>query len=322
MHGAREDSRIHFPGHAGWPPPRPLRAHPIRHRFHLVDASPYVFRAYYSIPDTLTSPDGKPVNAVHGFVDFLLRYIREHAPTHLALAFDESLSSSFRNDFYPPYKAQRELPPEELKAQFRWCQQAGRALGAAVFSDARYEADDIVATLCRRLVRRGHDIVVVSNDKDLTQLVERRVVFRDAAKGLDFDVAGVQRQWGILPDQVPDFLGLAGDAVDNIPGVRGVGNKTAAALLAVYADLDAIYADLPGVAALPLRGAAGVAARLAEHRELAYLSRRLATVAVDAPVRADPRVLRLKPAMPAAVETLARELGLQRLAERMLAPRL
>ena len=258
----------------------------MAHTVHLIDASPYFFRAWFSVPDTMTDPEGWPVNAVYGFVSFLNRFVREEQPTHVGVAFDQSLTTSFRNDFYPEYKAQRELPPPDLERQQEAIREVAAALGMAVFVDRRYEADDLIATLHRALRRRGHRVVVVSPDKDLGQLVDEGTELFDFAKGTRFGPDEVEAKFGVRPDQIPDYQGLAGDPVDNIPGVAGVGPKTAAGLLGAFDDLEAIYEDLERVAELPLRGARSLPAKLAAQREEAFLSRRLATLARDAPARA------------------------------------
>jgi len=278
------------------------------HTIHLIDASPYVFRAYFALPD-MRDPAGRPVSAVYGFASFLVKYIAEEHPTHLGVAFDESLTTSFRNDIYPEYKAQRELPPAELEAQLAACQAVAKALGAACFVHDRYEADDLIGTLATQLTRKGHDVLVVTPDKDLAQLVDARVTMFDYSKGVRYDAAAVRAKFGVAPRQVPDFLGLAGDAVDNIPGVRGIGPKTAAVLLDAFGDLDALFRRLDDVAALPIRGAKTLGAKLAAHRDMAFLSRELATIARDAPARADLRALRLAGADPALVDPLFEELG-------------
>ncbi len=284
---------------------------------HLVDASPYVFRAWFSLPDSMTAPDGRPVNAVYGFLGFLLRYLAEEEPTHMALAFDESLTTSFRNELYPDYKAQRELPPAELERQFVDCRRVGEALGLSCFADERYEADDLVGTLCARLADEGHDVVVTTVDKDLAQLVGERVRLYDFAAGERYGPDEVVAKWGVRPEQVADYLGLMGDAVDNIPGVKGVGAKSAAALLGVYPDLDAVYADLDGVAALPVRGARSLAEKLRAQRDVAFLSRTLATVATDAPADAALADLAWRGADRAATEAVLDELGFGRVRERV-----
>ncbi len=284
---------------------------------HLVDASPYIFRAFFSIPDTMVGRSGLPVNAVYGFTQFLIRLIDEEEVTHLGLAFDKSLTTSFRNDIYPPYKAQRALPPEDLEAQQDWCQEVGEALGAAIYVDLRYEADDLIAALCHQLEPEGHDIVVVTSDKDLAQLVSERVTLFDFAKGERYDPGAVLEKFGVRPDQIADYLGLAGDSVDNIPGVKGVGKKTAVALLAELGSLDEVYRRLDEVATLPIRGAKSLQKKLEEQRETALLSRRLATVAVDAPADADLGELRLDGADPELVDPLFEELRFGRIRDRI-----
>jgi len=214
--------------------------------------------------------------------------VANERPTHLGVAFDRSLTTSFRNRIYPAYKAQRVLPPPELEAQLRACEEVAAALGAATFIDDLYEADDLIGTLCARLERGGHGAVVVTSDKDMAQLVSERVSLYDFGKGARQTAAEVEAKLGVRPDQVADLLGLAGDPVDNIPGVPGVGRKTAAALLQAFGHLDDVYARLAEVArAKAIRGGVALAERLAAHRDLAFLSKELATVARDAPVTAD-----------------------------------
>ena len=253
---------------------------------HLVDASPYIFRAYFSIPSSLRAPDGRPVNAVRGFTWFLLELLEREGVSHAAVAFDESLNTSFRNDFYPAYKAQRELPPAELEAQLRDCRAIATALGLATFASDRYEADDLIAALCRPLEQAGHQVIVVSPDKDLSQLVNERVSVLDWAKQTRSGLAEVRARFGVGPELLPDWLALVGDAVDNIPGVHGVGPKAATALLAALGPIESLFDRLDEVASLPLRGAASVRVKLEGRREQALLSKRLATVAYDAPARA------------------------------------
>ncbi len=290
---------------------------PTSHTIHLVDASPYIFRAYFALPSSMTTPDGAQVNAAYGFAGFLLRLIAEEQVSHLALAFDESLDTSFRNEIYPPYKAQRDPPPPELVAQLQWCQQISAALGACNFVDPRYEADDLIGTLSDPLLAAGHRIVVVSSDKDLGQLVGERVEMLDFAKQQRYGVAEIEAKFGVRPEQIPDYLGLAGDAVDNIPGVAGVGAKTAAALLAQMPTLEAIYERLDEVAELPIRGAKSLAKKLAAQREIAVLSKQLATIARDAPATASLTQLRYLGAQAKRVDPLFAELGFGRIRGRI-----
>ncbi len=284
----------------------------------LVDASPYIFRAYFSLPSSMRSPAGEPVAAVYGFAGFLCRLIADEAPSHLALAFDESLNTSFRNELYPAYKAQRDLPPPELEAQLAACQELAQAMGAATFVDSRYEADDLLATLVDALSPEAGEMVIVSSDKDLAQLVSPEVVLYDFAAGARLGPAEVEAKFGVRPEQVPDLLGLAGDSVDNIPGVAGIGAKTAAALLRHFGSLDALYARLQEVATLAgLRGARSVAAKLAAGRERALLSRELATVSRQAPARPALADLAYRGAEAGRIAALFDRLGFGKLRERI-----
>ncbi len=253
-------------------------------RAHLVDASLYVFRSWHSIPHDFTDVDGHPVNAVHGFTRFLLDLLERERPSHVAVAFDESLTSSFRNAIYPGYKAHRELPPEELVRQFAWCREVAAALGLTVLTDTSYEADDLIGSAVGALDRHDYGAVIVSADKDFGQLVCERVVQWDFSRDQRWDEHGVKLRLGVRPDQVADYLALTGDAVDNIPGVPGVGAKTAAILLAHFGTLEALLARADEVGFLRMRGAAAAAQRLREHAALARLSRSLTGIALDAPV--------------------------------------
>ncbi len=285
-------------------------------RLYLIDALPYVFRAYFAMPERLNA-QGHPVHAVYGFATFLIQLLRQEPLTHIGITFDESLTTSFRNDTYPPYKANRELPPPELEQQLNYCQAVARALGMPVFADNRYEADDLVGTLARQAVQQGIDVVVVSNDKDLMQLVSSNVSFYDFARDRRYQIDDVTAHMGVRPEQIPDLLGLQGDAVDNIPGVKGVGVKTAVALLQAFPSIEAIYADLDRVETLPIRGAKSLRRKLEVDQEHAYLSKQLATIAVDAPAVYDPETFQYRGALASAVDPLWEELGFQRLRQRI-----
>ncbi|HEY2345531.1 MAG TPA: 5'-3' exonuclease H3TH domain-containing protein [Xanthomonadaceae bacterium] len=254
---------------------------------YLVDASMYVFRAWHSIPPDLLDVDGFPVNAVHGFLRFLLELLERQRPRHVVVAFDAALESSFRNTLYPPYKANRETAPEELKRQFAHCAALCHALGLTVLVDSQYEADDLIGAASRRLRERGHRSVIISADKDLSQLLHGEDEQWDYARDQRWNAAGVKARYGVHAHQIADYLGLTGDAVDNIPGVPGIGAKTAATLLGHFGSLDALLARHAEVPFLRLRGAAMHAQRLKEHREMALLCRQLATIALDAPLPDD-----------------------------------
>ena len=267
---------------------------------HLVDASFFIFRAYYSVTPEMTDADGRPVNALYGFARFMGDLLERAKPTQVAVAFDESLASSFRNEIYPAYKANREPAPEELKAQFAWCREFCRLLGVAEFADGVYEADDIIGAIATRMRAEGHASVLVTRDKDLAQLVREGDEFWDFAGDRRFGYADIEGQFGVRPERMADYLALTGDSVDNIPGVPGVGPKTAAALLKVFESLDHLYDNLGEVASLPIRGAAKLPDRLRDHREAAYLARRLTCIACDMPLEFAPVDLRRRaPDVPA-----------------------
>ncbi len=253
---------------------------------HLVDASLYVCRAWFAQGPDVLDADGAPVHAVHGFTRFLLELIERARPTHLAVAFDEALGSSFRHALYPAYKANRPPAPADLVRQFAACKAIAHALGARVLADQHYEADDLIGSALA--VARGHGYrgVIVSADKDFGQLIGDHDEQWDPPRNARWDSAGIRQRLGVQPHQVADYLALTGDAVDNIPGVAGIGARTAAVLLAHFGSLEALLARADEVAFLRLRGAAGVARRLREQAAAARLSRTLTAIATDAPVPA------------------------------------
>jgi 5'-3' exonuclease len=287
---------------------------------HLIDGPVYVFRAYYALPP-MAAPDGTPTNAAYGYTSSLLKYLADFAPSHVAVAFDHAMTS-FRNEIFPAYKAQRGEPPEDLEPQFDLCKQATEALGVPVFEQPDFEADDLIATLAADLLRRRARVRIVSTDKDLAQLVREdgRVCLYDLARRERLDADGVRARFGVDPGQIPDYLGLMGDAVDNLPGVPGVGAKSAAAALRAFGRIEKIPADAQAWKGVAVRGARRIAGLVDEHREQALRTRELATVRRDVPgVQATLRALRYRGAERGAVETLCERLGWGRLAARMLA---
>ncbi|HEY3492875.1 MAG TPA: 5'-3' exonuclease H3TH domain-containing protein [Solirubrobacterales bacterium] len=284
---------------------------------HLIDASPYIFRAYYSLPGTIRDPKGAKVNAVYGFASFLLKLIADEKLTHLGVAFDRNLNGSFRNRFYPPYKQQRDDPPADLVTQIDPCLEVASALGAFTCIDDEYEADDLIASLAAPLTAAGHKVVIVTSDKDLAQLVSDQVTLFDFGKGERYTPAEVKTKFGVRPDQITDLLALAGDPVDNIPGVKGIGRKSAAELLELYGLVEDLYEKLDGVRFAKLRAAKSLYFRLAEGQENALLSKILATVAVDAPVKAGLDDLTWRGADTERVDELFSRLGFKGIRERV-----
>jgi 5'-3' exonuclease len=251
---------------------------------HLIDASYFVFRAYYSVGIEMTDVNDEPVNALYGFSRFLGDLLEEAKPAHVAVAFDESLSSSFRNEIFPAYKANREPAPPELKRQFALCRELCRLLGVAEFSSPTHEADDIIGTIAARLRGGGYRTVLVTRDKDLAQLIRDGDDYWDYAGERRYGYGDIEGQFGVLPERMADYLALTGDTVDNIPGVPGVGPKTASALLQAFASLEELYEGLDRVGKLPIRGAGKLPERLRLHREAAFFARRLTTIACDMPL--------------------------------------
>ena len=251
---------------------------------YLIDASIFIFRAYYACPPHLLDRRGVMANAVFGYGMFLCELLEQRAPSHIAVAFDGRLSGSHRQALLPRYKANRPAVPAELVRQFGVCRQLTAALGLARLEHSQHEADDLIGTLASRARQDGFRMVYVSSDKDLCQLVEGRDQFWDPGRRGWLDSAGVERSFGVRPQHIPDLLGLAGDAADNIPGVPGIGQKTATTLLAAFEGLEGVYAGLDRVAATVARGGARVRRLLEQHREQAWLSRHLATIVRDVPL--------------------------------------
>ncbi|MEM7499125.1 MAG: DNA polymerase I, partial [Pseudomonadota bacterium] len=211
---------------------------------YLVDGSGYIFRAYHVMPPLTRRSDGLPVGAVAGFCNMLHKFVQDRAkdpPTHLAVIFDHS-SKSFRNDFYPEYKAHRPEPPEDLRPQFPLIRDATRAFSLPCIEREGYEADDIIATYAEEARKAGARCTIVSSDKDLAQLVGGGIVLFDPMKETVMDVEEVEAKYGVGPDKMVDIQALAGDSVDNVPGAPGIGLKTAATLLQDYGDLDTLLA--------------------------------------------------------------------------------
>jgi 5'-3' exonuclease len=200
------------------------------------------------------------------------------------VAFDESLEQSYRNEIYPAYKANRDPAPPELKRQFALCREVVRALGIAEYGSSRYEADDIIGTLAALGRREGQAVTIVSRDKDLTQLLSAVDVYWDAVADVRYGYDDIAERFGVIPERMADFLALMGDAVDNIPGVPGIGRKTAQTLLKHFHTLDGVLGSIDDIGKLKFRNATFVAASLREHREVALLSRQLTGIACDMPL--------------------------------------
>ncbi len=277
----------------------------------LIDSMAYIFRAYYSRRDgERRGPEGQPTGASFGFLDFLLRLLDRESPSHIAAVFDSG-PKSFRNEIFPDYKANRDETPADLLPQFAQCEALAAALGLPVYKLDNHEADDILATLALRCSGEGRNVKIISGDKDLAQLVNEQVSVHDPSRNRRFTTRTVPRHFGVRPEQMVDYLALAGDPSDNVPGVRGVGPKTASALLATHANLDAVYDALDSIAELPIRGAKTLGAKLAKHRDSAYLSKELVTLKGDLPLGDEAAELIYRGAHKGCCETLFAELGFE-----------
>ena len=243
---------------------------------YLVDGSGYIFRAFYGLPP-MTNPEGVPVNAVFGFSKMLAKLLSDAGTRRFAVIFDSS-RVSFRNDIFPDYKANRSDPPEELVPQFGLIRDATRAFNVPCIELPGFEADDLIATFARMAREEGHEVVIVSSDKDLMQLVGDGVSMLDPAKNLTIGREEVIERFGVGPESVIDVQALAGDSTDNVPGVPGIGVKTAAELIRTYGDLDTLL-DRADEIKQPKRRQ-----NLIENADMARVSRDLVTLRIDAPV--------------------------------------
>ncbi len=243
----------------------------------LIDGNSLLYRAFYALPLLQTSR-GIFTNGVYGFLTMFNRVVAEEKPSHIVVAFDKS-RDTFRRELYQDYKANRSAPPDELRGQFNLLRDVLKARNIVYLEMDGYEADDIIGTLCRKAVEKGMDTVVVTGDGDTLQLVSEQVNVIMTRKGISeidkYDPAQVKAKWEVDPEQMKDIKGLMGDASDNIPGVPGVGAKTAIKLIKEFGGLENLYEHLDQVKGKKL------VEKLSEHRDLAFLSRELGTIATD-----------------------------------------
>ncbi|WP_426415565.1 DNA polymerase I [Aestuariirhabdus sp. LZHN29] len=245
----------------------------------LVDGSSYLFRAFHALPP-LNNSRGQPTGAVKGVISMLRRLQADYPASQLAVVFDAK-GPTFRNDVYPEYKAHRPPMPDDLRVQIEPIHRIIRALGLPLLSVAGVEADDVIGTLAAQATAAGIDTVISTGDKDMAQLVNQHISLINTMTDTRMDVEGVREKFGIGPDLIIDYLALMGDSVDNIPGVPGVGQKTALALLQGLGSLEQIYTELDKIPELGFRGAKTLPAKMAEHEALARLSYQLATIKCD-----------------------------------------
>ncbi|MCB4437286.1 DNA polymerase I [Alteromonas sp. McT4-15] len=257
--------------------------------FILVDGSSYLFRAFHGLPP-LTNSKGQDTGAIYGVVNMLKSLIKQYNPTHMAVIFDAK-GKTFRDDIYKEYKANRPPMPEELRSQIEPLHAIIRAMGLPVIVESGVEADDVIGTLANHATAKGIDTLISTGDKDMAQLVNEHVTLINTMTNQLMDVDGVNTKFGIPPELVIDFLALKGDKVDNIPGVPGVGDKSAQALLNGIGGIESIYQNLDKIADLSFRGSKTMAAKMQEYEEQARLSYTLATISIDLDLEYDVETL-------------------------------
>ncbi len=245
----------------------------------LVDGSSYLFRAYHALPP-LANAEGMQTGAIKGVVSMLRKLIADYPDSEIAVVFDAK-GPTFRNDLYDQYKANRPPMPEELREQIEPIHDVVRAMGLPLLCVSGVEADDVIGTLAEQATQHGQDCVISTGDKDMAQLVSAHVSLINTMKNELLDVDGVTQKYGFGPERMIDYLALMGDKVDNIPGVPGVGEKTALGLIQGLGGLDEIYSQLDKVASLSFRGAKTLAPKLEANKDSAYLSYELATIKLD-----------------------------------------
>jgi len=246
----------------------------------LVDGSSYLYRAFHALPP-LTTSKGQPTGAVKGVINMLKSLIKQYPDSPMAVVFDAK-GKTFRDEMFEQYKAQRPPMPDDLRSQVQPLHDCVKALGLPLLCVEGVEADDVIGTLARHATEAGRDAVISTGDKDMAQLVNGHITLVNTMKGETLDVEGVKDKFGLPPELIIDFLALMGDKVDNIPGVPGVGEKTALGLLqGMQGGLDTIYGDLERIKTLSFRGAKTLGKKLDAHRDEAFLSYKLATIKTD-----------------------------------------
>jgi len=252
----------------------------------LVDGSSYLYRAYHALPP-LTNSKGQPTGAVKGVVNMMRRLLKDYPLSPIAVIFDAK-GKTFRDDMFAEYKANRPPMPDDLRPQVQPIHDIVQAMGLPLLVIEGVEADDVIGTLARQATEQQMPVVISTGDKDMAQLVNEHVTLVNTMTETVLDIPGVNAKYGFGPELMIDYLALMGDKVDNIPGVPGVGEKTAQGLIQGLGGLDAIYADLEKVRTLSFRGAKTMPEKLIEHRDMAYLSYRLATIKTDVELSISP----------------------------------
>lgn len=289
----------------------------------LIDGSGFIFRAYHAIPH-LSTTKGVPTNAVYGFTNMLLKALREHAPTHVALVFDAS-RKSFRTDLDPQYKANRPEAPADLVPQFSLVRDVTRALNVPVIEEQGVEADDVIGTLACRAREAGWDVVIVTGDKDFAQLVDGKVQLYDpmaeaSGRGGWTGPAEVEKKLGVKPEQVVEYMALLGDKIDNVPGIPGVGEVTAAALIRHFGTVDAILGRPEEIPKAVARGGEKLKEKVLAHVDRIRLNRQLVSIKCDLALPFSPEAFGVKGPDQERARALFSELEFSRLVKELPPP--
>ena len=281
--------------------------------FYLIDGSGYIFRAYYALPPLSRKSDGLPTGAVSGFCSMLFKLLEDsraddskEKPTHFAVIFD-SARKNFRNEIYKEYKANRSEAPEDLAPQFEYIRKSVKAFNLPSIELLNYEADDLIATYAKQIVKLGAKVTIISSDKDLMQLVSKDIRLYDPMKSKLMGEKEVFDKFGVKPDQVIDVQSLAGDSSDNIPGVPGIGIKTAAELINKYKNLDNLLSKASEIKQNKRRET------LIGNKDKAILSKKLVTLKDDVPIKDDLSSFILKDVNKENLFTFLREMEFNRL---------
>jgi DNA polymerase-1 len=272
----------------------------------LVDGSGYIFRAFFALPQ-LNNSRGMPTNAVYGFIRMLVKLLKDVRPSHIGVVFD-SAKKTFRDDLFEDYKKNRPEAPNDLVAQIPYIHRAVEAFRIRSIVRDGYEADDVIATLAARAAKKHIDTIIVTADKDFMQLVGPHVTLWDTMRDRRTTAREIRDRFGVEPHALIDIQALTGDAIDNVKGIPGVGEKTASALIQKFGSLDNLYAHLDEVESSGIKGAKRIAALLREHRADAHLARKLVTIDTEVPLDVEPEELEWKGIDERAAAELMREL--------------
>jgi DNA polymerase-1 len=278
-----------------------------RQRIFLIDGYSNIFRAFYAIRN-LSNSRGEPTNAVYGFVQMLRKLLRDENPELLGVALDVS-GPTVRDEKFEEYKANRAEMPEDLRTQIPWIRQAIEAHRIPILEMDRYEADDVLGTLAKKASAAGYAVTLVSSDKDLMQLVDENISLYHTGRDKLYDPQGVEEDFGVAPELVTEVLALKGDAVDNIPGVPGIGEKGALQLVRQFGSVEALLERASEVSRKSYREG------LQQHREQALLSKELVTIHTDLPIELETEKLQIEEPDLESLRTLYREMGFRRLLE-------